>query len=213
MARILLVDDYPVTRLGLRHILERAGDGHEFGEAAEPAEALQLLRQRRWDVMLLDIALGGRSGIDLLKRAVHERPALRVLVVSMYPEEEFGVRALQAGASGYVVKDAAPEVLADAVQQVVNGHKYVSRNLTDLLVERMGRAQRKPHEELSDREFQILRMLASGMRVSDVAQSLALSISTVSTYRVRLLKKLNLRHNAQLTLYAVEHGLVDSRSV
>jgi len=213
MARILLVDDYPVTRLGLRHILERSADGHEFGEAAEPGEALQLLRQYKWDVVLLDISLGGRSGLELLQRAIHEQPALRVLVVSMYPEDEFGVRALRAGASGYVVKDAAPEVLLDAVQQVVSGHKYVSQHLTDLLVERMGRAQRKPHEELSEREFQILRLLASGMRVSDVAHALALSISTVSTYRGRLLKKLNLRHNAQLTLYAIKHGLVDSHSV
>lgn len=211
-ARILIVDDYPVTRLGLRHLLERAGAGHAVGEAGEAGEAVRLLRGGSWDVMILDLTLGGRSGMDLLKQVKQEFPALPVLIVSMHPEQIFGVRALRAGASGYVVKDAAPELLADAVARVLKGHHYISERLTDYMIADMNRGGSKPHELLSDREFQIMRLLAAGTRVSDIARRLSLSVNTISTYRARLMKKLELRHTADITLYAIAHGLIDKPS-
>lgn len=207
MARILIVDDHPVARLGLRHIL--GGKQHQLEEAGSVTDAMRALRRQRWDVMTLDLSLDGRSGIEVLKQAKQEQAGLAVLVVSMYAEEDFGVRALKAGASGYLTKDAAPECLGDAIELLLKGHKYISQKLADLLVGSLAHGDTAPHAQLTDREFEVLRMLANGMRVSDIARSLSLSVNTVSTHRVRVLKKLNLRHTAELTVYAVSHGLLD----
>ncbi len=209
MARILIVDDHPIARLGLRYMLEAPAARHQVAEAESAAAALTILREQSWDLMTLDLSLGGRSGIDLLKQVKRTWPQLPVLVISMHDEEQYGVRALRAGAHGYLTKGAGPKRLLEAVGRLMEGRSYVSERLADLLVHDIAPDSGPSHKELSDREYQIMQMLASGMRVSDVAQQLTLSVNTVSTYRTRILRKLNLRHTAELTRFAIEHGLID----
>lgn len=209
MARILIVDDHPIARLGLRYMLESPGARHQVGEAESATVALAALREQHWDLMTLDLSLGGRSGIDLLKQVKRDWPSLPVLVVSMHDEEQYGVRALRAGAHGYLTKGAGPKRLLEAIERLMEGRSYVSERLADLLVHDVAPDSGPSHKELSDREYQIMQMLASGMRVSDIAQQLTLSVNTVSTYRTRILRKLNLRHTAELTRFAIEHGLID----
>ncbi len=209
MARILIVDDHPIARLGLRYMLESPAARHQVGEAESAATALAMLREQSWDLMTLDLSLGGRSGIDLLKQVKRAWPQLPVLVISMHDEEQYGVRALRAGAHGYLTKGAGPKRLLEAVGRLMEGRSYVSERLADLLVHDIAPDSGPSHKELSDREYQIMQMLASGMRVSDIAQQLTLSVNTVSTYRTRILRKLNLRHTAELTRFAIEHGLID----
>lgn len=210
MARILIVDDHPIARLGLRYMLEAPKAGHQTGEADSPAEALTMLREQAWDLMTLDLSLDGRSGIDLLKQVRREWSHLPVLVVSMHEEERYGVRALRAGAHGYITKGAGPKKLLEAVDRLMEGRTYISDGLAELLVRDVAPDSTPAHRDLSDREYQILQLLASGMRVSDVAVQLALSVNTVSTYRSRILRKLNLRHTAELTRFAIENDLLDS---
>lgn len=210
MARILIVDDHPIARLGLRYMLEAPKAGHRVGEAEDAATALTMLREGRWDLMTLDLSLdGGRNGIELLKQVRQNWPQLPVLVVSMHEEERYGVRALRAGAHGYLTKGAGPKKLLEAVDRLMAGHTYISEHLAELLVRDVAPDSSRGHRDLSDREYQILQLLASGMRVSDVATQLALSVNTVSTYRGRILRKLNLRHTAELTRFAIENGLID----
>lgn len=209
MARILIVDDHPIARLGLRYMLEAPKAGHQTGEADSPAAALTMLREQSWDLMTLDLSLDGRSGIDLLKQVRREWPHLPVLVVSMHEEERYGVRALRAGAHGYITKGAGPKKLLEAVDRLMGGRTYISDSLAELLVRDVSPEAGPKHRDLSDREYEILQMLASGLRVSDVAAQLALSVNTVSTYRSRILRKLNLRHTAELTRFAIENGLLD----
>jgi two-component system, NarL family, invasion response regulator UvrY len=208
--RILICDDHPIVRRGLREILEQEGAPATIAEAASAAEALDLARKKPWNTVVLDITMPGRSGLDLLKQLREERPNLPVLVLSVHPPEQYAVRVLRAGASGYLTKESAPEELLTAVRRIVRGGRYISPSVGEALAVDLCRpAKQLPHHGLSDREFEIMRLLASGKRVSEIAAELHLSVKTVSTYRARILQKLNLRTTAQVMRYAITHGLVD----
>jgi two-component system invasion response regulator UvrY len=207
--RILLVDDHAVVRRGVRAILEDQLPGAQVAEAADGDAALEALAGP-YDAMVLDLSMPGRSGIDLLAEIKHRRPDLPVLIMSLHGEEQFAVRALRAGASGYLTKSTAPEQLVAAVTKIARGGRYVSEALAERLAAGLGdgNANGAPHERLSDREFDVMRGIASGKSVSDVAADMRLSVKTVSTYRARLLEKMGMENNAELTRYALEHGLV-----
>jgi two-component system invasion response regulator UvrY len=210
MTRILLVDDHAVVRQGLKQILGDAFAGAVFGEVTGGEEALRLAEAAEWDLVILDISLPGQSGLDALKELRHTRPALPVLVLSMYPEEQFGVRVLRAGAAGYVAKKTAAADLVAAVRTVLAGRRYVSPSLAERLAGEIGLAPgRAPHELLSDREFQVFRLLASGKTVTASAESLGLSVPTVSTYRARILEKMGMTENYELVQYAIVHRLFE----
>lgn len=211
MTRILLVDDHAVVRRGVRQVLaEEMGGSLEFGEAGTPAEALALVEAQPWDLVLLDISLPGRGGLDTLRELKRLRPALPVLVLSMHAEEQYAVRTLRAGASGYVRKDSAPAELVRAARKVLAGGTHVSEAVADALARAVSTAAGRPlHEALSDRELEVLRRLAVGRTVKEIAGELHLSEKTISTYRTRLLRKMNMRTNAELTQYALRVGLVE----
>ncbi|HXO21335.1 MAG TPA: response regulator transcription factor [Thermoanaerobaculia bacterium] len=210
MTRILLADDHAVVRLGLKQILEAAIPGAVFGEAADGEEVLATARAGGWDVLILDISLPGRSGLDVLKELRETRPALPVLVLSMYPEEQFAVRVLRAGAAGYLAKRTAAADLVTAVKRVLAGRKYVSPSLAERLAGEIGLASgRAPHELLSDREFQVFRLLAAGATVTAIARELGLSVTTISTYRTRILEKMGMTTNADLVQYAIVNRIFD----
>jgi two-component system, NarL family, invasion response regulator UvrY len=207
--RVLLVDDHAIVREGLKRVLDGMGEGIQIGEASTAARALQLARKADWDCALVDIALPGKTGLELLKELRRERPSLPVLILSMFPEEQYAVRMLRAGASAYLNKESAPEQLVGAIRAVLRGEKYVSpRMATQIAADVSFESTRARHETLSDREFTVLRMMASGMTGKDIAREISLSNKTVSTYRSRILKKLNLKNNAQLVAYAVKNNLV-----
>jgi two-component system invasion response regulator UvrY len=210
MIRVLIVDDHAIVRRGLRQIIADAGDIEVAGEVEDYAGLLAWLRDGMPDVLLLDISLPGKSGIDILK-SVHERhPKLAVLMLSMFPEDQYAVRALKAGAAGYLTKDAAPERLIEAVRCAAAGRKYVSPALAAMLAERISEpVSGDLHQRLSDREFETLKLIAAGRKLSEMAEQMHLSPKTVSVYRARLLEKLNLRTNSEITHYAIRHGLVD----
>jgi DNA-binding NarL/FixJ family response regulator len=210
MTRILLVDDHPIVRQGIKQVLTGAFEPALVGEAANAEEGLNEVRSTEWDVMVLDLTLPGLSGLDLLKDLRRERPALPVLVLSMHPADQFARRALNAGASGYLTKDSAPTELVKAVSELMAGRRYMNAAVVEELVtyQRPEHATR-PHEVLSDREYQVLRMIASGLTVSQVAQRLSLSVKTISTYRARVLDKMNMKTTAELMHYGIQHGLVD----
>ena len=207
--RIVIADDHPVVRRGLRAIVEDAllpADVHEAGNAAE---LLTLVRKRDPDVVLLDIAMPGRSGLEALKELRREHPKIPMLVLSIHSADEFAVRSIKAGASGYLTKDSAPEELVDAIRTVVAGRRYLTPSVAERLASAVeSDAKGAPHEMLSDREFHVLRMLAAGKTNGEVAGELALSAKTISTYRTRTLRKMGMRTNAELAQYAVRHGLV-----
>ena len=209
--RILVVDDHVLVRRGLRLLLAAAGDLEVAGEAGNGVEAMQKVREERWDVVLLDIAMPDRGGIDTLKMMRKELPRLPVLMLSMHPEEQYAVRSLKAGAAGYLCKHAEPEQLYTAIRQVAAGKKYVSPAVAVALADAISvhDSDRPPHERLSDREYQTLCMIASGKTLTEIAQTLHLSAKTVSVYRTRLLEKMNLRTSAELTHYGIRHGLVE----
>lgn len=180
-----------------------------FGEARNAQEAITRVWQEKWDVVVLDITLPGRSGLEVLKEIKHSRPTLPVLVLSMHPEDQFAVRILKAGAAGYLTKESAAEELVGAIKRVVAGGRYISQFLAERLASYLDvDVQKAPHERLSDREFLILRMIASGKTVGRIAKELSLSVSTVSTYRTRILRKMDMENNAELTHYALQQGLV-----
>jgi two-component system invasion response regulator UvrY len=206
--RILIVDDHAVVRNGVKLIFADDPRAVVFGDAASAPEALQLVRDQDWDIVLMDIALGDRSGLEVVKELKAIKPRLPVLVLSMHSEMQYARRAFKAGAAGYITKDNSPEELARAIEKVANGGKYVSATLAELLVSEFDDADRMPHERLSDREFEIMCLLASGKTVSEVANVLFLSIKTISTYRTRLLDKMGMRTNAELTHYAILNKLV-----
>jgi DNA-binding NarL/FixJ family response regulator len=210
MFNILIADDHAVLRKGLKQLIaDDCGLSEvKFGEAQNGQEVLELARVQSWDLLLLDISMPGRDGLDVLNELHRDYPDLRVLVLSMYPEDQYAVRSLKMGASGYMTKDSAPEELAKAIEKIMNGGKYVSPELAEKLAFELGAAREGP-EALSYREHQVLRMIASGKTVSEIAQELSLSVKTISTYRVRLLEKMRMRTNAELTHYAVHHRLVD----
>jgi two-component system invasion response regulator UvrY len=206
--RILLVDDHPVVRQGIRQILVDGLKSVILGEAGDVRPASARLRADVWDLVLLDLTLPGASALDLLKENRRERPALPVLVLSMHPAAQFARRVLAAGASGYLTKDTAATELVNAVEQIRRGKVYVGSAVPDWA--RTSAAGKAPHDLLSDREYQVLRMIGSGLTVSEIAATCGLSVKTVSTYRVRLLEKLQMRSNAEAMRYAIENGLMDS---
>ncbi|MBZ0238982.1 MAG: response regulator transcription factor [Deltaproteobacteria bacterium] len=212
MLRVLLVDDHPALRRGMKSILEDAIAGVTVGEVGDGDQALALLAEteaRPFDVVVLDLSMPGRSGIDLLAEVKHRYPKLPVLIMSLHGEEQFAVRSLRAGASGYLTKTAAPELLVVAVQKLARGGRYISESLADRLAADVGgKTAAAPHERLSDREFEVMRGLASGQTVSEIAETMRLSVKTVSTYRTRLLEKLGMETNAEVTRYAIQNGLV-----
>lgn len=210
MKKILIVDDHPIVRDGLKQILGQSADLVVSGEAGNADEALALVRDSDFDLVVLDITLPGRTGIDLLRDLRRERPTLPVLMLSIHPEDELGIRAVKAGASGFLSKECASDDLVRAIQLIVSGNKYISRALADRLIEEIQRdTNRPPHEQLSDREYEVMSLIATGSSMKEVAAALSLSKSTVSTYRARILDKLNVKSNAEITRYAIHHGLVD----
>ena len=210
MLRILIADDHPVFRRGLRQIIQETADMVVAAEAVDGREALLKARTGEYDVVLLDITMPIRNGVDVLSQLKHERPTLPVLMLSMHPEEQYAVRALRAGASGYLTKESAPEELVAAIRKVSTGGKYVSASLAERLasiVQEDGGPL--PHETLSGREYQIMCLIASGKTVSEAAGELSLSVKTVSTYRARVLGKLRLKNTAELIRYATKNQLVE----
>jgi two-component system, NarL family, invasion response regulator UvrY len=197
------------VRHGLKQILADEFKKAAFGEARNAQEALDLVWKEDWDVVVLDITMPGRSGLEVLREIKKSRPKLPVLVLSMHPENQFAVRVLKRGASGYMTKESAPEELV-AVKKVLAGGRYVSTSLAEKLATYLSSDTHKPPQELlSDREFQVLRLIASGKIVSEIAKELSLSVKTISTYRTRILEKMGLRNNAELMHYAMQHQLVE----
>jgi DNA-binding NarL/FixJ family response regulator len=210
MLRILLADDHAIVRRGVAQLLLERGVASEVSEAETGMQALALAARRPLDVAMLDISLPDVNGIDVLKRLKRESPRLPVLMFSMYREDQYAVCALKAGASGYVSKTADPALMIGAIQQVAAGRKYVSPEMAEALATYVALdTERLPHEKLSDREYQTLCMLASGKRLTDIAHALSLSVKTVSVYRARLLEKMKLANNAELTFYVMSNRLVD----
>lgn len=208
--RILIADDHAVVRRGLRELLSDEFPNASFGEAGNAAEALGLLRQDRWDIALVDITMPGRSGLDLLKDCRSRCPNMPVLVLSAHPEDQFAVRVLKAGASGYMTKETAPEELVKAIRRILGGGRYVSDSLAQTLAGSLDPGpEHPPHETLSDREYEVMRLIASGKTATEIAQELALSVKTISTYRARILEKMRLRNNAEITTYAIRNRLVN----
>jgi two-component system, NarL family, invasion response regulator UvrY len=209
MIKVVLCDDHALIRRGIRDTLSDAPDIEVIGEAADYGELRALMRDQTCDVLVLDINLPGRSGLDVLHALKDENSLVRVLVVSMYPEEQYAIRSLRAGAYGYVNKGGDPAMLVNAVRTVAQGRKYVTPEIAHMLVESlMTPTSENPHEKLSDRELQTLVMIASGKRLSDIAEELTLSPKTVSVYRSRVLEKLGLTNNSEMTVYAIRNGLV-----
>jgi two-component system, NarL family, invasion response regulator UvrY len=208
--RVLIADDHAVVRQGLKQILGDTPEMVVAGEASTGQGVLDKLRAETWDVVVLDISMPDGSGLDVLKALKAEQPRLPVLVLSMYSEDQYAMRVLKAGAAGYLTKDSAADELVKAIRKVVSGGRYVSPLLAEKLAFEIGADSGKaPHELLSDREFQVLRLIAAGKSVKEIAAELSLSVKTVSTYRVRLLEKMNLGTNAELIHYAIQNHLID----
>jgi two-component system, NarL family, invasion response regulator UvrY len=204
-----VADDHAIVRRGLARILEAEPDIKVTGEARDAHEVLALICRQACDCLILDISMPGRGGLEILKELKQARPKLPVLILSMHPEDQYAVRALKAGAAGYLNKDSAPEELVKATRTIVSGRRYVSAQVAEELAYRVNRdSVRSPHENLSDREFQVLCMVASGKSVTDIAEDLALSVKTISTYRARILDKMGMRNDAELTHYAIQEKLV-----
>lgn len=209
MIKVLICDDHPIVRRGLREMLSETGDILVGGEADTAAEVLRQVRAERWSVIVLDISLPGGSGIDLISDIRRERPDARVLILTVYSEEQYAIRAIRAGACGFMTKESAPEELIDAIRRIAAGGRYISPELAETLASLVaGDASGQPHERLSNRELEILKLLASGKTVSQIGQSLSLSVKTISTHRTRILKKMEMKTNAELMHYAVRHALV-----
>jgi DNA-binding NarL/FixJ family response regulator len=208
--KILLTDDHAVVRRGLKQILAEEFKRATFGEARNAQEALDLVWKEHWDVVVLDITMPGRSGLEVLREIKKSKPRVPVLVLSMHPENQFAVRVLKRGASGYMTKESAADELVGAIKKVLAGGRYVSTSLAEKLATYLAADTPKaPQELLSDREFQVLRLIASGKIVSEIAKELSLSVKTISTYRTRILEKMRLRNNAELMHYAMQHQLVE----
>jgi DNA-binding NarL/FixJ family response regulator len=206
---ILLADDHAIVRRGLVELLRDAFPSARFGEARSAPEAVAQGRTGEWDLVILDISLPGRSGIDALKDLKAARPTLPVLMLSMHPEEQFAIRALRAGAAGYLTKESAPDELVSAVKKILRGGRYVSASLAERLAAEIGsRSGAAPHESLSDREFEVLRGIASGLTLTAIGEKLSVSVQTVSTYRTRLLEKMGMTTNAELAEYVRLNGLI-----
>jgi two-component system invasion response regulator UvrY len=210
MIKILIADDHPIVRQGFKQVLSETADLVVADEAGNGQEVLSLVAKKDYDVILLDISMPGKNGLEVLKELKIVSPKIPVLILSIYPEEQYAIRALRAGASGYLTKASAPEELISAIRKVSRGGKYIGSSLAEKLAYELdGDSGKAPHETLSDREYQILLMIASGKTVSDIAEEMCLSVKTVSTYRSRILDKMKLKNNAELTTYAIRNKLVE----
>lgn len=210
MIKILIADDHALVRAGLKQVVSEVDDMEVKGEAATGTEAVNQVKEQDWDVVLLDISMPDLNGIDALRQIRQIKPNLPVLILSMYPEDQYAVNLLRAGASGYMTKESAPNQLVAAIRKVVQGRKYVSSSLAEILALELGGDVDKPlHEALSQREFQIFCKLSSGLSVSEIAQELFLSVKTVSTYRSRIMEKMRFKNNAELTYYAIKNHLIE----
>ena len=210
MINIIIVDDHPIVRQGLKQILSEEPDMAVFGEAQNSQEVLDLIRKQDWDIVVLDISMPGRGGLDVLKEIKHVRPKLPVLILSVHPEDQYAMRALKAGASGYLTKESAPEALVRAIRKILRGGKYVSPALAEKLAFHLEAETERPlHEILSDREYQVMLMIASGKTTNAIAEEMALSAKTVSTYRARILEKMKMNTAADLTYYVIKNNLLD----
>jgi DNA-binding NarL/FixJ family response regulator len=210
MIKVLVVDDHAIVRQGLIKILDDVHGIEVGGEAANGIEALNCLRIEHFDVVLLDISMPERNGFDTMKQIIERGNGTRILILSSYPEEQFAVRMMKAGASGYITKDSAPDVLVDAIHKIASGKKHISSKLAEMLLDDCTLDSSKPfHERLSNREYQVLRLLGSGKKVSDIAKALSISVKTVSTYRGFILEKMKLKNNADITYYVIENGLME----
>ncbi|MFZ2302968.1 MAG: response regulator transcription factor [Gallionella sp.] len=209
MIRIVIADDHAIVRQGLAHILEKNGGMEIVAEHGNGADALNWIRGNDCDIALIDISMPGMNGIDLLKQLREEKPKVPVLVISIYSEDQYAARLIKAGAAGYLTKGCAPAIVIEAVKQIAGGKKYISPTVAEILANEFEVGYgRLPHETLSDREYQIFLMLASAKTISEIAEALALSGKTVSTYRNRILEKMRLRNNAELMRYATDKNLM-----
>ncbi len=210
MIRVFVADDHAVVRRGVLQILGEAPDMVAAGEASTGREVLQAVRKHDYDVLVLDIAMPDVNGLEVLNQLRTLKPDLRILILSMYPERQYALRALKAGAAGYLTKESAPDELVAAIRKVAQGGKYVTQSLAERLVAALGsELGKEPHETLSAREHQVMQLLAAGKTVTDIATELSLSVKTVSTYRIRILEKLDLKNTAEIIRYAFEHRLVE----
>jgi DNA-binding NarL/FixJ family response regulator len=210
MIRVMFTEDHAIVREGLKQILADTKDIVVAGEASDGDEALEKIRTGDYDVVVMDISMPGKNGLDTMKEIKEIRPALPVLILSMYPEDVYAIRSFRAGASGYLSKESAPTELITAIRKVASGGKYISALLAEKLVVNLGDDAGKPlHEKLSEREYQILCMIASGKTGKQIAAELTLSAKTVSTYRTRILEKMDLKNNSELTHYAIQNGLTE----
>ena len=208
MIKVIIVDDHPVVRRGLKQIIDDEPDMKVVGEAQNAGEFFSLVRKTDCSLVLLDISLPDKSGFDVLKQLQYELPKIPVLILSIHPEEQYAVRFIKAGASGYLMKESAPEELVKAIRKVNAGGKYVSASLAERMVDRFDASNKPPHENLSNREFQILCMIVQGMTLKSIADELCISEKTVSTYRARILEKMKMNTNADLIRYALDNHLV-----
>ncbi len=207
MLKILIVDDHPVVRRGVKQILTEVADIGLVGEAKDSVEAFQLLQGEAWDAVVLDIMMPGKGGLETLKEIKQRYDDLPVLILSIYPEDQWALRVLKEGAAGYMNKECAPDELVGALRKIIRGGRYISPALAEKLAFMIDK--KKPlHEELSSREYQVMLMLAEGKTLSQIAEMLSLSVKTVSTYRTRVLEKMNMENNAELIRYAIAHHLV-----
>jgi DNA-binding NarL/FixJ family response regulator len=209
MHRFLIADDHTVVRRGLKQILLEAFPSAIIEEVADAEDLFKRVMREQWDVVISDISMPGRSGLEVLQQIRLDFPKLPVLILSVHPEDQYAIRVLKAGASGYLTKDSAPEELVKAINQLLLGRKYITQTIAEKLAGALDQdAEKQPHEYLSDREFEVMKQLASGKSVSEIAEKISLSVTTVSTYRARIMAKMNLKTNADLTLYAIEHKLL-----
>lgn len=209
MIRVLMADDHAIVRKGLRQILAEGDNPCQVEEANSGQEVMKKVYDGNWDILVLDISLPDRNGLDLVKEIKHVKPKLPILMLSVYPEEQYALRALKAGVSGYLNKDSAPDQLVQAIERIVSGGKYISLSLAESLATTIGAGREgDPHEALSDREFTVLLRIGAGKSVSEIADELGLSVKTVSTYRTRILEKMNMSSNADLIRYVIDYKLV-----
>jgi len=211
MIRILIADDHDILRAGLKHILQDSGDIVVAGEAGDGHEALAQVRSGKWDAMVLDLSMPGKSGIELIKQIKSEFPKLPILILSMHKEDLYAVRALKAGASGYLCKDSAETLLAQAIRKVAGGGLFINQAVAEKLAVEMlsGSGSGAPHSRLTDREYQVFLLVARGLGVTDIGRELNLSVKTVSTHKARILEKMDLANTAELIRYAIRHKLID----
>jgi DNA-binding NarL/FixJ family response regulator len=209
MIKVLIVDDHPIVRVGIKQIIAKAEDISIEDEASNGGEALVKILERNFDVVLLDISLPGMGGLEVLKQIRAKKPNLPVLILSMHPEKQYSIRSLKMGASGYLTKESAPFELIKAVRSLSQGGKYISSSLALILASYLDKVERKPHETLSYREYQVMCMISSGKNRAEIAEELSLNIKTVGTYRMRTLKKMKMKNDVELSHYAIQNHLID----